>query len=229
MHKLIGMKLEDEYNCDQIFPSEKAPEAQAVETPSEVEDQMSEETQLALRVATFETIIADAIDDIIEDNDGVVDEDTISKEIDPVVDQAIALRKLPASFKKRIPKLILECEKSRVKNPMVTFLTKLSSRLTDEVVSMNEENVVIPVDATDAETIQVREAIVEPTPAAIEVDEGIPAKTADEMRYLTASAVNNRKATVMMCRNLASPMAKLVFNEFKYCLPERAKKKFNLN
>ena len=260
---LVSRKLEEDYTEAELNPADTCPEHA---TDSDVNksiiektadkvsrdgdgieqlDSISEAAQMRLRIATFETIVADAIDDLIDQSDdGVVNEDTVQAEIMPAVDKAVALRKLPASFKNRVPKILLARLRARVVNPRIRFLTKLAARLADEEVSAPEEVTVTEevqeitppaeqggIQVSDpvsipSEEVDIKEEVVQPD--EVEVSSDIPASSAAAMKYLVSATINQRKATALVCKRLASPMAAIALREFKNCLPRISAKKFNM-
>ena len=62
----------------------------------------------------------------------------------------------------------------------------------------------------------------------VAVDEGIPEDKAAALKYLAASAVNHRSATVAVSRSISGPMVSNMLNQLRYCLPKYFCKKYNV-
>lgn len=178
-----------------------------------------------LRLSTFETIIETAIDDIVEENDGVVNEDTIREELEPSLDKAVALGKIPRHFRDvTFPELIAK-RMRHYENKRMMFLERLAHHLTDDVAQIESDEVIADevVDQTPPnQAAPISEEVV--SPDEIEIDDGVPQEAAAAMRQLASSAVNHRKSTVLVGKRIAAPMLRKTLREMKHCIPKRFKK-----
>lgn len=62
----------------------------------------------------------------------------------------------------------------------------------------------------------------------VEVAEGIPEDKATALKYLAASAVNHRSATVVVSRSISGPMLSSMLHQLRYCLPKYFCQKYNI-
>ena len=62
----------------------------------------------------------------------------------------------------------------------------------------------------------------------VEVDPVIPEPEAKALRYMAASAINHRKATVIVSQRLSGRVLTDMLYELRYKLPDNFKKKYQL-
>lgn len=157
--------LDDEYETKQLNP--KYGDSKKDEASSErIEDltkKLPEKDSIKIRCATCEAIVDDMIETCIEQNDGDADVKVIEDAIEPVVEKAIALYIIPASFKNQLPKMI--SKHLRRRDPMVALHAKAAHYITDAMVRMEEDDCIISevLDDKPADTgFDIQEETVEP-------------------------------------------------------------------
>lgn len=159
-------KLDDEYEVQQLNPA-YADTKEGSASHEKIKDlvkKVPEKDSVRMRMAIFEAIADDIIEEKIEENDGQVDVPQIEEEINPVVDKAIALYLVPPTAKKHIARLI--ATKLKRKDPLIALHAKAAHFLTDSVVKMEEDDCIVSevLDDKPADTgFDIKEETVEPS------------------------------------------------------------------
>lgn len=193
----------------------------------DIDDSMPAVAELKMKQIFFETVIEDAIDKAIEDNDGDVTFDQVQEEVMPAVDKAISLYKIPPTFRNRVNSIFSNCmmKHQLMKEEQSNFLLKLAYRMSEEEVASIDETVTVSEEVREgvapAEAKPVADEVVTPDDVAIEPS--VPENAAAAMKYMVASAVNHRKATALSIRRVAVPVFNKYMDEFKHCLPKRVR------
>ena len=117
---------------------------------------MPEESCMRARIATFEAIVDEVIEqavspDIENPAEHVVTTTDVAEVVDPIVDKAVALHIVPPAIKKRIPSLIAKHLKT--KDPRTALLAKVAHFVMEAETDCPEstsENIVVPTEAPEA-------------------------------------------------------------------------------
>ena len=185
MRKFLSNELCDEYEAEQLNPvyTETSEGDASHEEIIKVVGSMPEESCMRARIATFEGIIDEVIEqavspDIENPAEHVVTTTEVAEVVDPIVDKAVALHIVPPAIKKRIPALIAKHLKT--KDPRTALLAKVAHFVMEAETDCPEstsENIVVPTEAPEAPVEDTVEAPVE-TPVETPVEEGTPAEEA---------------------------------------------------
>lgn len=181
---LINRRLEDDYEASQLNPKYVSNTSDVGKEVTKLIGHLPEKVALEMRVATFDTIMEDVIEQVIEEKteeynntEGTVNttpsESEIKEKVEPIVEQAIALHKVPSSIRSHLSYLIAKQLKRH--DPYITLLSKVAHNVTNAMVTMEESNTVVahieedcPVvdDALDTKTADTGVNIADPsTPA----------------------------------------------------------------
>ena len=246
--KFVFNRLEDEYTPNQLDPvadndntlpdpveaardvvdAYNAPDVDAESSSADEFDDLPVDVQQAMRLSVFETIVDEEITEIINENDGVINEDTIQADLEPVLNKAALLNKIPKHIAQRMVSRLV-AKRFRAENEYVAFLSKLTHKLVDDMATVDEDEVIVDevVEGTEPkESSSVAEEIVSDSPDSIVVDEDVPVDAAVSMRFLGASALNHRKATALAIKRAGSPVLRMVYKDMKNCIPRRVKNKY---
>lgn len=179
MRKFLSNELCDEYEAEQLNPvyTETSEGDASHEEIIKVVGSMPEESCMRARIATFEAIVDEVIEqavspDIENPAEHVVTTTEVAEVVDPIVDKAVALHIVPPAIKKRIPSLIAKHLKT--KDPRTALLAKVAHFVMEAETDCPEstsENIVVPTEAPEAAPVEdTVEAPVE-TPVETPVEE----------------------------------------------------------
>ena len=173
MRKFLSTEICDEYEAEQLNPvyTETAEGDASHEEIIKVVGSMPEESCMRARIATFEAIVDEVIEQAISPEienpaEHIVTTTEVAEVVDPIVDKAIALHIVPAAIKKRIPSLIAK----RLKrcDPRTALLAKVAHFVMEAETDCPEstsENIVVPTEAPEAAPVEAPvEVPVEETP-----------------------------------------------------------------
>ena len=182
MRKFLSNELCDEYEAEQLNPvyTETSEGDASHEEIIKVVGSMPEESCMRARIATFEAIVDEVIEqavspDIENPAEHVVTTTDVAEVVDPIVDKAVALHIVPPAIKKRIPSLIAKHLKT--KDPRTALLAKVAHFVMEAETDCPEstsENIVVPTEAPEAAPVEAPvedtveapvETLVEETPA----------------------------------------------------------------
>lgn len=283
MRKNLSTDLVDDYEASQLNPVyQGTEEGEATHRQiTEQLDKMSEVASMRIRMATFEAIVDELIEDAVDASEETPREAEITEAIAPVVDKAVAMYLVPATIRKRIPTLIAKHlrrrdERKRLLAKVAHFVMEAQTEV-DETIAEKislpivedatcpEENRPEEVPAQESLSIrqmynrymageisetQLNEAVEqsqaitdaavnaeeetkrEATPVVevcdVEVCEGLTDQQAASLRYLAASALNHRSATVAVSQSLTGPMLSNMLHKLRNVLPAEFLKKFQV-
>ena len=162
MRKFLSNELCDEYEAEQLNPvyTETSEGDASHEEIIKVVGSMPEESCMRARIATFEGIIDEVIEqavspDIENPAEHVVTTTEVAEVVDPIVDKAVALHIVPPAIKKRIPALIAKHLKT--KDPRTALLAKVAHFVMEAETDCPEstsENIVVPTEAPEAAPVE---------------------------------------------------------------------------
>ena len=283
MRKNLSTDLVDDYEASQLNPVYQGTEEGEANHRQITEqlDQMPEVVSMRIRMATFEAIVDELIEDAVDASEETPREAEITEAIAPVVDKAVAMYLVPATIRKRIPTLIAKHlrrrdERKRLLAKVAHFVMEAQTEV-DETIA---EKISLPIveDATcpkenrpeevpaqeslsirqmynrymagEISETQLNEAVEQSqtiTDAAVnaeeetkrdttpvvevcdvEVCEGLTDQQAASLRYLAASALNHRSATVAVSQSLTGPMLSNMLHKLRNVLPAEFLKKFQV-
>ena len=187
MRKFLSNELCDEYEAEQLNPvyTETSEGDASHEEIIKVVGSMPEESCMRARIATFEGIIDEVIEqavspDIENPAEHVVTTTEVAEVVDPIVDKAVALHIVPPAIKKRIPALIAKHLKT--KDPRTALLAKVAHFVMEAETDCPEstsENIVVPTEAPEAPVEDTVETVEAPVEAPVETPvEDTPAEEA---------------------------------------------------
>lgn len=173
MRKFLSTEICDEYEAEQLNPvyTETTEGDASHEKIIKVVGSMPEESCMRARIATFEAIVDEVIEQAVSPEienpaEHVVTTTEVAEVVDPIVDKAIALHIVPAAIKKRIPSLIAKHLKT--KDPRTALLAKVAHFVMEAETDCPEsisENIVVPTEAPEAAPVEAPvEVPVEETP-----------------------------------------------------------------
>lgn len=219
-------------------------------------EHIQEGSSLRLRVSFMEAVIDQVVEDAIDEDPNVTTEEIheeVDPIIDKAVDLALIpsqVRKMVGTAinrhrKRRDPRMVF-LEKC------ATFMTQSMTRMEEEQTTIDDETLddsetmetdtiteeikddlspetEHPNETSDAvvtsdTTEEIKEEEVKPEDVEVEAPLPVPAEAS--MKFLVSSTVNARKAKAMVIRNIAGTMSGYMFNELKYCLPEKFRRKY---
>lgn len=250
--KPVIKKIEDDYEADQLVPKyiricktrdvneadmdkavDRLPDI-ASEVPEVSVERLSESAALQARLAVFEAIVDSEIDNIVEEaeeNGETATTGDVEEAINPMVDTAVTMHLIPKMGRERVRKII--SARLRRYNPQYKLLTDAADRVTNALVTMEDEDTKLSqngLDMTPADKgFDIQEEVAVPTVEDVEVEEGVPPEEATLLRYLATSDVNRRKATVLVSRNISAPLLQLMTHRLKHHLSKRFQQKFNVH
>ena len=162
MRKFLSNELCDEYEAEQLNPvyTETSEGDASHEEIIKVVGSMPEESCMRARIATFEAIVDEVIEqavspDIENPAEHVVTTTDVAEVVDPIVDKAVALHIVPPAIKKRIPSLIAKHLKT--KDPRTALLAKVTHFVMEAETDCPEstsENIVVPTEAPEAAPVE---------------------------------------------------------------------------
>ena len=162
MRKFLSNELCDEYEAEQLNPvyTETSEGDASHEEIIKVVGSMPEESCMRARIATFEAIVDEVIEqavspDIENPAEHVVTTTDVAEVVDPIVDKAVALHIVPPAIKKRIPSLIAKHLKT--KDPRTALLAKVAHFVMEAETDCPEstsENIVVPTEAPEAASVE---------------------------------------------------------------------------
>lgn len=291
MRKFLATRLCDDYTVEQMNPVETVPtkegEAEHVTTIEQI-NELPEQAVAQMRVAVFEAIVDDIIEDTLTTEQVENREKAVEDKVAPIVDKAVALHIVPASVKQNVTALLakhfkqvdprkallakaahfvmeaqtdvsepcydeIEVDQAKIVTPESTEIVEeavsaeqaeapaekkmsaiaLYNRYMDGEITEQEMNEQI-TEATgtevtpEAEGEEPVETVPVVTPEDVEVADIVPEEQAAAMRYLAASAINHRSATVAVSRRLSAPLLNDMLHQLRYCLPADFVKKYRV-
>lgn len=162
MRKFLSTEICDEYEAEQLNPvyTETSEGDASHEEIIKVVGSMPEESCMRARIATFEAIVDEVIEqavspDIENPAEHVVTTTDVAEVVDPIVDKAVALHIVPPAIKKRIPSLIAKHLKT--KDPRTALLAKVAHFVMEAETDCPEstsENIVVPTEAPEAAPVE---------------------------------------------------------------------------
>ena len=162
MRKFLSTELCDEYEAEQLNPvyTETTEGDASHEKIIKVVGSMPEESCMRARIATFEAIVDEVIEQAVSPEienpaEHIVTTTEVAEVVDPIVDKAIALHIVPAAIKKRIPSLIAKHLKT--KDPRTALLAKVAHFVMEAETDCPEstsENIVVPTEAPEAAPVE---------------------------------------------------------------------------
>lgn len=162
MRKFLSTEICDEYEAEQLNPvyTETTEGDASHEEIIKVVGSMPEESCMRARIATFEGIIDEVIEqavspDIENPAEHVVTTTDVAEVVDPIVDKAVALHIVPPAIKKRIPSLIAKHLKT--KDPRTALLAKVAHFVMEaetDCPDSTSENIVVPTEAPEAAPVE---------------------------------------------------------------------------
>lgn len=162
MRKFLSTEICDEYEAEQLNPvyTETTEGDASHEEIIKVVGSMPEESCMRARIATFEAIVDEVIEqavspDIENPAEHVVTTTDVAEVVDPIVDKAVALHIVPPAIKKRIPSLIAKHLKT--KDPRTALLAKVAHFVMEAETDCPEstsENIVVPTEAPEAAPVE---------------------------------------------------------------------------
>lgn len=162
MRKFLSTEICDEYEAEQLNPvyTETTEGDASHEKIIKVVGSMPEESCMRARIATFEAIVDEVIEQAVSPEienpaEHVVTTTEVAEVVDPIVDKAIALHIVPAAIKKRIPSLIAKHLKT--KDPRTALLAKVAHFVMEAETDCPEsisENIVVPTEAPEAAPVE---------------------------------------------------------------------------
>ena len=162
MRKFLSNELCDEYEAEQLNPvyTETSEGDASHEEIIKVVGSMPEESCMRARIATFEAIVDEVIEqavspDIENPAEHVVTTTDVAEVVDPTVDKAVALHIVPPAIKKRIPSLIAKHLKT--KDPRTALLAKVAHFVMEAETDCPEstsENIVVPTETPEAAPVE---------------------------------------------------------------------------
>lgn len=217
-------------------------------------EKINEGSSLRLRVSFMEAVIDQVVEDTIEENPEATT-DEIHEEVDPIIEKAVDLALVPSQVKNMVGTAINRHRKKRDPRMVflekcATFMTQSMTRMEEDQTTIDDETLddsetmetetviedlkdsVSPEtehpttgDAVTADTTEEIEKE-EVKPEDVEVEAPLPVPAEASMKFLASSTVNTRKAKALVIRNIAGAMSGYMFNELKYCLPEKFQRKY---
>jgi len=179
MRKFLSNELCDEYEAEQLNPvyTETSEGDASHEEIIKVVGSMPEESCMRARIATFEAIVDEVIEqavspDIENPAEHTVTTTDVAEVVDPIVDKAVALHIVPPAIKKRIPSLIAKHLKT--KDPRTALLAKVAHFVMEAETDCPEstsENIVVPTEAPEAAPVEAPVEDTVETPVETPVEE----------------------------------------------------------
>lgn len=179
MRKFLSTEICDEYEAEQLNPvyTETTEGDASHEEIIKVVGSMPEESCMRARIATFEAIVDEVIEqavspDIENPAEHVVTTTDVAEVVDPIVDKAVALHIVPPAIKKRIPSLIAKHLKT--KDPRTALLAKVAHFVMEAETDCPEstsENIVVPTEAPEAAPVEAPVEDTVETPVETPVEE----------------------------------------------------------
>lgn len=179
MRKFLSNEICDEYEAEQLNPvyTETTEGDASHEEIIKVVGSMPEESCMRARIATFEAIVDEVIEqavspDIENPAEHVVTTTDVAEVVDPIVDKAVALHIVPPAIKKRIPSLI--AKHLKIKDPRTALLAKVAHFVMEAETDCPEstsENIVVPTEAPEAAPVEAPVEDTVETPVETPVEE----------------------------------------------------------
>lgn len=252
-------KLDDEYEINQLVPIYSKNDGRKKDTdPSQeqiekLDDKLPATAATKMRMAILEAIVDQVVQDEVADaveKGEYPDEDQIQDKVAPIVEGAEAIHMIPPFPQRRLNELI--AKHLRVHDPLYSLVDKAAHFCAGAMSSVMEDAVTaseltpqdldtVPADieksdeyggpdTSPADTgVNINVEVVKPEDSEITVDEDVPEKQATAMRYLTASAINHRKATAIMSHRISGALLADTLYQLRYRLPESFKRKYRLH
>lgn len=133
--------LDDDYELSQLVPVYTAPAVAKTKLQRAI-DRIPETTAIRMRMAVFDAVIDDIIEDEILDEDGnQVQSSIIEEKVLETVDKAVELHLVPSVVRNRIPSLI--AAHLRRRDPKMQLVSKAAHFLVGNMVKMEESDTVI--------------------------------------------------------------------------------------
>lgn len=145
--------LSDRYELDQLVPTYTEPSVQMKTKLGRAIANIPETTSVKMRMAVFEAVIDDIIEDEIVDEDGnQVSSSVVEEKVLDTVDKAIDLHLVPSTIRKRIPGLIARHMKKV--DPRMKLISKAAHFLSNSMVRMEESDTVVTHLVADDEVVE---------------------------------------------------------------------------
>jgi hypothetical protein len=295
MRKFLATRLCDDYTVEQMNPEAPVTEGTDPERVTTIEqiNEMPEQVVAQMRVAVFEAIVDDIIEDTLTTEQVEDREKAVEDKVAPIVDKAVALHIVPASVKKNINELLakhfkkvdprkallakaahfvmeaqteveepccdeIEVDQSTIVQPCVqeeveeatspvivnapeevkaaapamSAIALYNKYMAGEITEQEMNEQLAEATSTEVEQCADSEDPVETTPVVapieVAVAAAVPEDQAAAMRYLAASAINHRSATVVVSRKLSGPLLNNMLHQLRYCLPKDFVAKYNV-
>lgn len=291
MRKFLATRLCDGYTVDQMNPEAPVTEGTDPERTTTVEqiNDMPEQVVSTMRIAVFEAIVDDIIEDTLTTEQVENREKAVEDKVAPIVDKAVALHIVPASVKQNINVLLakhfkkidprkallakaahfvmeaetevaepccdeIEVDQSKIVQPCVqeeveeatttvianapeaekkmSAIALYNKYMAGEITEQEMNDQIAEATSTEVERSADSEEPVAATPVVapteVAVAAAVPEEQAAAMRYLAASAINHRSATVAVSRKLSGPLLNNMLHQLRYCLPKDFVAKYNV-
>ena len=145
--------LSDRYELDQLVPTYTEPNLQMKTKLGRAIANIPETTSVKMRMAVFEAVIDDIIEEEILDEDGnQVQSSEVEEKVLETVDKAIDLHLVPSTIRKRIPTLIARHMKKL--DPRMRLVSKAAHFLANSMVKMEESDTVVTHLVADDEVVE---------------------------------------------------------------------------
>lgn len=289
MRKYLSTRLCDDYTVTQMSPAEPTQEGEGEhETVVEQINALPEQECAKMRIAVFEAVIDEVIEDALETEQVEDREQAVADAVAPIVDKAVVLHIVPGTIRAHVNKLIakhlrtidprkallakaahfvmeaetevdekicenIEVDQSKVVQPEVEevvesavsteidnsevkptmiirclFNKYMGGEITEEEMNKQIEEATSTEVTTSAEPVEEEEQtpVIQPTDVAI--PESIPEEQKAALRYLAASSLNHRSATVAVSRKLSSHLLNDMLHQLRYCLPKEFAAKYRV-
>lgn len=221
--------IHDEYEESQLNPIYVTDKVAGSHTAiKDVLNKIPARTGVEMRAASFEAIVDDLADSVIEDNGATTTYEDVEEVVQPVVDNAVELRLVPTSFKAKVRPLIMK--KLNKTSRRVQLLEKAAYYMTEAVTDVEDGAAVIDEVSSPVVVPQppVEEEIVTPDSEEITTSDNLPEEVADTMKYMAASAINTRKAVAMCSRRVSGPILYDTLFSVRHLLPDSYKRKLHM-
>lgn len=253
-------EIRADYEDDQLIPIEGFTDDPDDPNDSRVEyqdlvDKLPESANVEMRMAVFEAIVDDMVEDIVgaaESDEKIITESEVEEQIEPFVDKVVELRLVSGRVRKRIPALIRyhlrrKDPRSRLAAKAAFFMTHNLTRMEDALDPVITDDTVgtdhgtqtgdvtygdhAEVDPVLPDNIVPKEPEAEnvaTVPSEVQVESGIPEGMAEAMRMLAAASANRRKGARLVARRVSEPFLRDTLHRLRYQLPETYRRKYHV-
>lgn len=226
----------------QTVDASTTPEEDVVECETEgrpLTDTLPISSQMRARNAVFEAIVEAVADDTIEEIEDAGETPTtgdVEEVVSPLVENSIKLHLVPSSARDIVPRVLQRALKRH--NRKIQLLERAAYLVTDNLAEVDENaekvsghNLDINNDSVDPEEriVDTHDEVILPIQDQVDVDPNIPEEPANMLRYLAASAINKRKATVMVSHHISGALTQQMLHELRYQLKPSFIRKYGVH